>query len=269
MTPAARIGTATFLLAASIFAAGAAAATEAKPTPDPQLCEAFLRDLKTWRTQAISIGCALPQNELEAAAATEDNEFPPVVGDNAAAAAQTFPPVVSDAAPVSTASAAQPEFPPVVEASADPQPASAPPVVTGSSGTGGRKHASHSSDSFPPVITASADETEPDADETAEPDSLRAAIEEKLTTFKAEAKERVREAIIEKAEEVKERLKEKIQEKLDHKLGNANFHKRDRDHGGSTLRHAAKTAVKRMISEHRHGGGGGGLLHKLAQLRRR
>jgi hypothetical protein len=246
MTSTARIGSVSFLVLAAIFAASPATAGTMNKA-DADVCAELLQDLATWRKDAIELGCDVPSEGEPSSIASAEPEFPPVVMNQAEAPmepvaqaeapADEFPPVVASA-PVKTA---QSEFPPVQQATAEPESAPA---------------------SFPPVETASTGSVEDDA--FADEGPVRTAIREKLEEFKEEARARVQEAISLKAEEVKERVKEKIK----HKLEEVIVRHRDHDDGEHSFRSKAKNAVKRMISEHRHHGGGG-LLNKLAQLRRR
>jgi hypothetical protein len=224
---------------------------------------------------AVLLGCKLPDGEAAAVSAQapvsnttqvatvepEAVNFPPVIEDEPAAPTQELPPVVGE-------KTTEPDtnFPPVEEASADPAPAQLPPVVSESGEGSGRGSAS-----TPPVVLSSAGVPDESFEDPTDPVSeVRAAIEEKLETFKEEAKERVKEAIILKAEEAKERVKEKIK----HKIEEAIEHHNDkattafRHAAEPSLRRAAKNAIKRIVNEHRSHGGGG-LLSKLAQLRHR
>lgn len=251
MSTTTRIGTASlFALIAATSIIGPAAATEAKPDPDPQLCAEYLRDLATYRRMAVLLGCEIPQSSDQVAAA-DDTQFPPIVTDDPAPSNVEFPPVVDEPAASETQ-------PPVEEASAEPVPEDFPPVAAESSSSSGRASRG-GSESFPPVLTSSADLPDESFEDPADP--VRAAVEEKLIILKEEVKARVKDAVIMKAEEVKERVKEKIK----HKIEDAIAHRHQND-GAPTLRRAAKDAVKRMISERHHGGG---ILSKLAQLRRR
>jgi hypothetical protein len=254
MTFTARIASASLFALVSTFSIGSADATESKPNPDPQLCAEYLRDLATYRRMAVLLGCEIPQSSDQVAAA-DDTQFPPIVTDEPAPSNVEFPPVVNEPAASETQ-------PPVEEASAEPVPEDFPPVAAESSSSSGRASrggSGGSSESFPPVLTSSADIPDESFEDPADP--VRAAIEEKLVILKEEVKARVEDAIVMKAEEVKERVKEKIK----HKIEDAIAQHQHKD-GAPTLRRAAKDAVKRMISEHRHGGG---LLSKIAQLRRR
>lgn len=260
MTFTARIASASLFALASILSIGSAAATEAKPNPDPQLCAEYLRDLAAYRRMAEQLGCEIPQS-ADQVAATGDTQFPPVIADDPASSKEEFPPIVDE--PVT--SEVQPSFPPVVEASAAPAPADFPPVVSESSASSGSSRGSRGSrggsSGFPPVETSSTEIPDESFEDPADP--VRAAIEEKLIIFKEEAKARVKDAIIMKAEEVKERVKEKIKQKIE----DAVTHNHHHNDGAPTLRRAAKNAVKQMLSErHRRGGS---LLGKVAQLRRR
>ncbi|MEI9899947.1 MAG: hypothetical protein WDN31_07125 [Hyphomicrobium sp.] len=263
MTPSTRLGSAALFAIVSIVAVGPAAALEQqKPTPDPQLCEAFLRDLKTWRAQAIAIGCEVPPDNAGQTSSTGNVEFPPVVTAEATPPAAEFPPVVTGP----SSSSSETDFPPVEQASAEPAPADFPPVTSSSSkGTGGGSSgfppvdaSSDDANDFPPVEMGSVG-TDDGFEEEEHP--IRAAIKEKLIELKEEAKARVRDAIVLKGEEIKERVKEKIKNKIEDVIA------RHQGNNQPTLRRAAKDAVKRMISERRQHGGG--LMNKLAQLRRR
>ncbi len=278
MTLTTRLGPAALFALVSILAAAPANAVEnTKLNPDPQLCEAFLRDLKTWRAQAVSIGCKIPATN-EVVAAADTTEFPPVVTNEPAPSTTEFPPVVTETEKTEPA----PSFPPVEQASNEPAPASFPPVETGSTSGSGSSSSSGSgggSSSFPPV-----EESTAGMEESFEEDQpIRAAIKEKLLTIKEEVKEevkaRIRDAIVLKSEEVKARIrdelaikseevKERVKEKIKRKLEDVISHHKNNDDNAPTLRRKAKDAVKRLISEHRHNGGGG-LMNKLAQLRRR
>jgi hypothetical protein len=275
MSTATRIGTAPlFALIAAISIISPARAAPAK-NPDPELCAEYLKDLKTYRRMAELLGCEMPDGESAAgtdAASTkvavaqlDEVSFPPVEGEEPTAPATEFPPVAD--APESAEST--PNFPPVEQASTEPEPAELPPVVDEPShGSSGSSHGSSSS--FPETA-----EIEPDVsfEEPSGPlAEVRAAIEEKLATMKEEAKARVKEAIREKAEEVKERVKEKIRHKVEdaifrHKDNAENPDKTFRSKVEKRLKTAAKDAVKKLGKGHH--GEKGGLLHKLAQLRRR
>lgn len=265
MTPTARIASVSLFALISITSVVSIAAAETRPTPDPQLCAEYLRDLSTYRRMAELLGCQIPDEASASTGASaqtastevQDTQFPPVVVDDAPSAT-AFPPVVTDQASTQQADSG---FPPVIGASNEQQKTDFPPVVSSEGSRSGKtsRHTSSNSASFPPVVASADPEPESSFDEPA--DQVRAAIEEKIEIFKEEARARVSDAIAEKADEVKDRIKEKIK----HKIGDALNHHHHED-GTQTLRHAAKNAVKRMLSEHRHGEG---LLGKLAGLRRR
>ena len=266
----ARIGPSLFALAC-IFSINAATAAESKPGPDPQLCAEYLRDLKAYRRMAVLLGCQMPEGSDQVATlGADETQFPPIVADEPASteapavAEQAFPPVVDEPASTET----QTSFPPVEEASTEPAAADLPPVVSESSGSSGRvssgrksRGSSSEASDLPPVVASSTEDPDETVEDPADP--VRAAIEEKLITLKEEAKARITDAILTKAEEVKERVKEKIKHKIDDAIAHHNQH----NDGAPTLRRAAKDAVKRVLSERHHRGGG--LLSKLAQLRRR
>ena len=275
MSTTTRIGTASlFALIAAASIVSPAAAAPAK-SPDPELCAEYLKDLKTYRRMAVQLGCELPDGEsaavtdaaptMVAVAQPDEVSFPPIESEEPPASATEFPPV--EDAPESAEST--PSFPPAEQANTDPEPAEMPPVVDEPShGSGGSSQGSSSS--FPETAEF---EPDPGVEETSGPASeVRAAIEEKLAEMKEEAKARVKEALIEKAEAVKERVKEKIRNKIEdaishHKDKAENPATSFRRKGETRLRDAAKNAVKKFVKE-RHGDKGG-LLHKLAQLRRR
>lgn len=269
MTRTSRIVSGVIFALGSITSLASTAVAESRPNADPQLCAEYLRDLKTYRRMAEQLGCQMPENAPASVQAisgpTENVQFPPVIADEAPAAT-SFPPVVEGPA----TSQADAGFPPVVEADEGAQKTDFPPVETGSSsnrggstkGSSGSRHASGSSSgNFPPVVASADPEPETSFDETVDP--VRAAIDEKLEIIKEDVKARVRAAAIEKAEEINERIKDKIARKIDSAV---NHHHANAQDGEHTLRHAAKTAVKRMLSEHHRGEG---LLGKLAGLRRR
>ena len=256
-------------VSASLFALiaahaiGPAAAAEAAPRATKELCAAYLADLDIYRQLAITQGCTIPGDEVAtattsaplqvAAIEADPADFPPVVDDVPAAPAQDFPPVVDEAS-----APAKAEFPPVDEAANDPAPAELPPVVSEAHPT-----PSKSGSDFPPVESNSGGTGEAGMEDQTDPGSeVREAIKEELFILKESAKQRVKEAIILKAEEAKERVKQKIKDKIEAAIERRNG-------GGSpapTLRSTAKDAIKRAIVE-RHRGGG--LMSKLAQLRRR
>jgi hypothetical protein len=266
-----------FALIAAASLVGPAAAAPAT-NPDPELCAEYLKDLKTYRRMAVLLGCEIPDGENAsvtdvapakvAAAQTDEFGFPPVESEEPTAPATEFPPIVD--APESAEST--PSLPPVEQASTDPEAAELPPVIDEPSHTSSGS-SQGSSSSFPETA-----EIEPDVsfEEPSGPlAEVRTAIEEKIAEMKEEAKARVKEAILAKAEEVKERVKERVKEKIRRKIEDAIFPRKDNpENPGKSLRSkvekrlktAAKDAVKKLVKGH---GDKGGLLDKLAQLRRR
>lgn len=271
MSAATRIGTASLLaLVAAVCAIHPAAAAPAQK-PDPELCADYLKDLKSYRRMAEQLGCQIPGATRStpaklAAAQTDEVSFPPVEGDEPAVQATQFPPTADT--PKSSESTVS--FPPVEQASADPEPAEMPPVAEEPShGSSGGSRATSST--FPSTA-----EAEPDTgiEDPSDPVSeIRTAIEEKLADMKAEAKAHIEDAVLEKADEVKERVKDKIRHKLEDVISH---HNDNGDNPGNGFRHkvearlhgAAKDAFKKLVKEHHSHDHGGGLLHKLAQLRR-
>ncbi|MEI9899083.1 MAG: hypothetical protein WDN31_02020 [Hyphomicrobium sp.] len=180
MNPAARIGSASLFALVSILSIGSAAATEATPPPDPQLCAEYLRDLKAYRRMAVLLGCKIPGSDEVAALGSSETQFPPVVGEAAAPSPDEFPP----AADAPATSETEQGFPPVVDASTEPAADDFPPVASESTSTadqgsgtgsgGGSGSPDTESSSFPPVETSAAsipDETVPDetVEESADP----------------------------------------------------------------------------------------------------
>jgi hypothetical protein len=143
MARTAHVASAALFTVIAILAIGSAAAGEAKPTPDPQLCAEYLRDLKTYHRMAEQLGCQMPP-ALAENAGTDTNRFPPVVTEQPTTDSPTFPPVVDEDSKTGKSSGAEQNFPPVVEQDSAPPPANLPPVQSGTSSGSKSKSTSNS-----------------------------------------------------------------------------------------------------------------------------